>query len=701
MSIQPSRWKMRKVACPSLERVQVAAIAVTVFVLPLVMFPGLTDYNYAKSIVSLILVSILLVLWGLTAWRRTSWPIRIPWLLAPMGGIVLAGLLSSIQATNGRVVVQSLVLLVYFMLLFWMIANVVRTQRDVRWILTALLLSGTVAALYGVLQYFGLVAGNPGETGVNAILSSMGNRNHLGGFLIYLFYPAIIVLLKARTGWTRALTGILLIFIFGVTLLVHQMGAQAVFALSTVALAVGWLIFRPKQLTRANRWWLLALAGAIVILSVLWVIIYPPDVSMPSADESRDKPFLIRLWEANSGKTRAWDWWIGVQMLADHPITGAGLGNYKLDFIPYKAVFLATESGQAYDFHISRASQAHNEYVQVGAELGSVGLFMLFCSLALLAVSLWIRLKRSSNDADQIDLLLFTVGILAVLFHSVVSFPGHVVGSSLELVVFCGLALSLAYGKSTTSVWVLTGRKSRGVHALLIAIGVTVSVFAVADMRANWLMERGIEQVQTGLLASGEETLKRSLALDFAPRQTHYYLAVAQIHLGKLDEAEENLEKCMTRFVDEASLLNYANLLVNTGQSERAFEPLDLLLASHPRVEVEPRAIYLRALAISETGDPQIAAGLIEDLIISHPNYESAYIGLGSVYHSLGRFEDARITYESGLAIIELLLAETRTAIEAEGNTISAILYGTLRSRIESLTYQRATILGRLQDLPD
>ncbi|MCK5584990.1 O-antigen ligase family protein [Candidatus Bipolaricaulota bacterium] len=697
MSVQRNREKKRKAPRFTLERILVAAIAVAVFALPLLMWPGLTDYNYTKSIVSLILISALLMVWGLTVWRQTSWTIRIPWLLIPVLGIALAGFLSLIQATNGRVVVQSTILLVYFVLLLWMIANVVRDQRDVRWLLTALFASGTLAALYGVLQYFGIVPGNPGETGVTAIISTMGNRNHLGGFLLYLFYPAVILLLRARSRWVKALVVILLAFLFAVMLLLRQTGVQTTLPLVAGALVVGWLIFRP---VRTNRRWRLALAGAVIAVCVFPLILVlqnlPP---ISSADTVSEKPFLVRLWESNSGKTRAWDWWIGAEMFADHPITGVGLGNYKLNFIPFKADFLATERGQAFDFYIPRASQAHNEYIQIGAELGSVGLFMLFCSLGTLAVSLWIRLKRS-NENDRLDLLLLAAGILAFLVHSLVSFPAHVVGSSLELIVFCGLALSLGYGESMTFTWTLDGWKSKALHAVLVVIAVSVSLFAIADLRANWLMERGIAQVQAGLYSTGETTLEQSLKLDFAPRQSYYYLAIAQIQLGKLDEAEENLEKCMTRFVDEASLLNFANLLVNTGQSERAFEPLDLLLASHPRSEIEPRARYLRALAISETGDPVGAADLIEELLVQYSTYETAYIGLGSIYEALERFDEARATYEQGVEVIDQLLARTRAAFEAGGGVLTAVRYAELRGQIEKLTYERATIYERLRKLP-
>mgnify|MGYP005838390611 CR=1 FL=1 len=700
MPAKQHHQKSRKRARCVLERAQVIAIAITVFVLPLLMWPGLTDYNYTKSIAALVLISCLLVLWGLPAWRRPSWKLHVPWALLPVAGLLLAGLLSLIQAANARVAIQSLILLTYFVLLLWMIANVVHDQRDVRWILAALLASGTLAALYGVLQYFALLPGMVGARGIHAMISTMGNRNHLGGFLLYLIYPSIILLLGTRSRWGRALAAILIGFTLSVMLSLRQAGTRVALIGATAALFVGALIFRPPRYVRTHKRSLLGLGGGITVLCILALIFGLWGVPFRASSEAdAKKPWLVSVWETNSGKTRAWDWWIAADMLVDHPTFGAGLGHYKIEFIPSKADFLATERGQAYSFFIPSASQAHNEVVQVAAELGTIGLIMLLASLIMLAISLWVRLRRS-NGKDQLSLLLLTLGILAFLAHSLVSFPAHVVGSSLEFILFCGLALSLSYGTSMSFSWELRGWTAKVAHIVLIAVGLTVSTVALADARANWLMERGIDQVQAGLFATAEISLQRSLALDFAPRQTYYYLAVAQIQLGKLDQAQINLEKCMTRFIDEASLLNYANLLVNTGQSETAFEPLDLLLASHPRPDIERRALYLRALAISETGDPDTAITLIEDLLTSNPSYETPYIGLGSIYESQDRIEEARATYTAGLEKVEKALTRTRSRITAAGETITADKAGELRAKIDKLTYERATLLERLRDLP-
>ena len=83
-------------------------------------------------------------------------------------------------------------------------------------------------------------------------------------------------------------------------------------------------------------------------------------------------------------------------MFADHPATGVGLGNYKLEFFPYKAEFAITERGQRFDFLLHHVAQAHNEYIQTGAEFGAIGLIMLLCALGVLAIALWNRLRQAS-----------------------------------------------------------------------------------------------------------------------------------------------------------------------------------------------------------------------------------------------------------------------------------------------------------------
>jgi len=384
----------------TLDRAVFYGIAFLVFALPIFIWPGVSEYGYAKTIVALIAVSLLTVLWGISAWRRGEWTVRLPWIALPVLGLTAASLLSLLHATNGRFVVQSLVLVLFFTLLMILIANAVRDSRDVTVLLSALLASGFLAALYGMLQYLGVMRGPAGTHGLGAIISTMGNRDYLGGFLTYLFFPAVVLVVRPRSRWLRLSSILLLAFCFGMILTVRQAGASASLIASAAAFLVGWAIFRPIGPTRRARAWLLVLIGVLVVTFLIEAPSGPLNSVVGLSQE--DSSWLARWWRQNSGAVRAWDWWIGLEMFADHPLTGVGLGNYKVDFLAYKAEFLATPRGEAYDFDISRAAQAHNEYVQILAELGTLGTLALAAFLTVLVVSLWKRL-RSNGEEERLD----------------------------------------------------------------------------------------------------------------------------------------------------------------------------------------------------------------------------------------------------------------------------------------------------------
>ncbi len=385
-------------------------------------------------------------------------------------------------------------------------------------------------------------------------------------------------------------------------------------------------------------------------------------------------------------------------MFAEHPLVGIGLGNYKIDFLEYKAEFRDTPRGERYDFHISRAAQAHNEYVQLLAELGVFGAVAVLAVLAVLAITAWKRL-RGNDPSNRLELLLLGGGIVTMLAHAAVSFPLHLPTSSLVVILLTGIAFSRAYGDAGATRLVLAGWRLKAALAVTAAIGIAVSVFAVRDLQANLLMSEGIEQTQLGNLARAEALFERSLALDFAPRQTYYHLATVQIERGDLEAAEANLERSLTRFREESVYLNYANLLANGRRFDRALETIEFLLSTQPREEIRIRARYLEAVIVAQTGDPQRATTLLVELAEDAPTFEAAHIGLGTVYEARGMTVNARQAYETALTTIEAKL-ETAQATLASQQTITAQEYGKLRTEVEQLRQARETVRDKLEGLP-
>jgi O-antigen ligase len=643
----------------SIDRVLVFLIAFFVFSMPLFIWPGITEYGYGKSIFSLIGISILLAMWGVSALVRGRWKIRLPWLTFPVLVLIVVSLVSLIHAVNGCVVIQSLALVVFFFLFYLLLANTIKEKRDVTLILFALLLSAFFASLYGLLQYLGVMRGAHGTPGLNEIISTLGNRNYLGGFLAYLLIPSVVLIVRLRSRILRVVAIIILSFNFGMAMLVNQAGTRIALLVACIALLIGWAIFRPIAPLRKNRAWLIAL---LLVLVFTFLVEAPSGPLNSVVGLSADSGSWIgRMWAQNAGKTRSWDWWVGWEMFKEHPMVGVGLGNYKLNFLPYKAAFLASPQGANYDFYIARAAQAHNDYVQVVAELGVLGSLALLALLLAIPFSFWIRLRKNTDEFDRFDLLLLAGGVVVFLVHALVSFPTHLPASSLVLVLLLGLASSPAYGGGATKTVHLMGWSLKGTTLGLLVVCLSVSVIGIRDYRANLLLAQGTRQLQIGQTRLAEATLEQSVKLDFCPRQTYYYLATAKIKQGRYEEG--------------------------------------LDLSTQPNASMELQAKYLNAMIALRKGDYNRAGDLLEALVEAHPSFERAYIALGDLYRGLRMPVTARKNYEKALTLIKKALASNQSKLSS-ATRMQADEYAKLRGEIEILKQEKEAVEAALRGLP-
>ena len=680
------------------DRIMVYLIAAFVFSLPLFIWPTITEYGYAKTIFAIVGVSLLLILWAVSSLVKGEWKIRIPWLTYPVLGLILVSLLSLANATNGRVVLQSLALVVVFSLFYLVTVNFVRRKEDVNLILYSLLASAFLASLYGLLQYLGVMRGAQGGHGLNEVISTMGNRNYLGGFLAYLLFPVTILIVRLKSRILRSLAIGLIAFSFGTVMLLRQTGTIVGLIAGAIAFIVAWAIFRPVDPIKKNRIWLIAL---LVVLAFTFLVEAPsgPLNSVVGLSASSSGSWISRVWAHNAGKTRSWDWWVGWEMFKDHPLLGVGLGNYKLNFVPYKADFLATPQGKSYDFYIPRAAQAHNDYVQVVAEMGILGIITLLSILVMLPLFFWLRLRTNTDEGDRLDLILLGSGIVVFLVHALFSFPAHLPASSLVVILSLALASAPVYGNRAVHTVSLSRWALKGTVTAVILFGLTLSVIGIRDYQANILLGKGIRQLQMGQANLAEATLTKSIGLDFCPRQTYYYLATAQINLKEYDQALESLEKCENRFADESVYLMRANVAVNLGKTDIAQRDIDLLLASHPQSTIEAQAEYLDAMVSFRNKEYDEATKKLEGLIDKHPTFERAYMSLGDLYRGRGMPVTARKYLEKALSIIDNSLARANKKISS-GKTMTVSEYGKLRNQIDSLKQEREAVEQALSALP-
>jgi len=104
-------------------------------------------------------------------------------------------------------------------------------------------------------------------------------------------------------------------------------------------------------------------------------------------------------------------WVAAGNMIKDKPLTGVGFGTYPINYYDYRDPLFRTEISEMF-------AQAHNEYLQLWAEIGIGGLLAWLAFFYLLFRN-GIRAYRTIDDPDTAHLLLGAMaGVLSYLIHA-------------------------------------------------------------------------------------------------------------------------------------------------------------------------------------------------------------------------------------------------------------------------------------------
>ncbi|MGC9530034.1 MAG: tetratricopeptide repeat protein [Candidatus Bipolaricaulaceae bacterium] len=711
-----------------LSRLRAYGVTLLLLSMPIFFLPGNTEYGYTKSVYTLVFVSGLLLLWVAEGLRRQRIQVEVTRLWPLLPALIAASLLSLAGGPPLCLVLQSTALLLYFGLAYLLVVNSSEEDRHLVLHLAALLAAAVVVGIYGLLQYLGTLPGGPGR-GLAAVISTMGNREYLAAFLGYLLFPTAILVWRLRRPWTwvPALVGwgtVLALVVFlrqigvqvglvvaacGLGLALGlwpargggrlRWGAVAATTAAALGMAAGWTgllvgllvaglagaLWGVGRLLRRVPWTWIPV-GAAVVAAILLLI--PPTTPLPAVE---------RAWERNSGRIRAWDWWVGYHMWSDNPVFGVGLGAYKVNFVPYKAVFLATPRGADYDFPIARAAQAHNEYVQVAAELGTIGLLALAAGLAMVAYFGLRRIAGQTDPARRLELLLLGAGVIVCLVHAVVSFPWHLPAPALAFVVCLGLAFSPRYGPVGGRSVTLKRRWLAGAVVGSAALGATVSVVGVRDLVADRLLQAGQHALYLGNVPRARTHLERAVALDFCPRISLYWLGMAQLQAGDPAAAQSTLRACLPRYRTESLYINLASVDVQLGDYAEARRLLSELLATRPSRDTELGARYLLAVVDLGQGDTDAAQQRLRDLLQVEPRFERALILLGDLAKRAYRYSEAKDYYQRALEVMDQKIAQLEARLR---RPLTAEEFGETRSELERLRRQREAVAQTLAQLP-
>lgn len=276
---------------------------------------------------------------------------RVPSALLPLGFLLLVVAAAAVQSLAPAASFRNLIIWLTAGLLFWLVADQVRTSRDAAALLGPVLAGAMLMTLWAVYQVFrpphveeSWV--DPEQAGeVIRVFASMGNPNYLAEYMTLFLPPAIGLWLQNPR---RQLPLALPVAMMLLTLLLT--GSRGGWLATAGALGLFVLL-------RFRRWTVFLLFGGAAL------ILMAPDAILTrllSAFSLQDTSNLYRV-----------NIWIGVlDMLRKYWVLGVGAGAEAF-----------AKGYQDFMLAAARAAHAHNVPLQIFAELGIFGLIAALWAL--------------------------------------------------------------------------------------------------------------------------------------------------------------------------------------------------------------------------------------------------------------------------------------------------------------------------------
>lgn len=191
------------------------------------------------------------------------------------------------------------------------------------------------------------------------------------------------------------------------------------------ALVLGSLVFGWHVLPRRRL--VAAVAVAVALGAILLIVSPAHQKRFERIGDAAREPGKFLDTVVNAGTTGRLDaWQAAFQMFKEHPLGGVGQGTFVAEFAPVKRTLI--EDGVTF-FKKHRPTQAHfdsahNEFLEVAAELGLLGLLALTVTLVVLFRQLR-RRWRHANKENVANEVFLQASVVALFFLSTNYFPMH------------------------------------------------------------------------------------------------------------------------------------------------------------------------------------------------------------------------------------------------------------------------------------
>ncbi len=637
----------------------VRGFQVLVLVVPLIFSSAIQDYGTPKLIFAEVLIIILAILWLLSMVLDGEVSIVDTPLYYAFLGLLAIGFISLFLAHN---IFQGLDILfrqACFFALAVLVFHTVKTRDQIEKITGTMVLTGGIVAIIGLSQHNGIYGfGYPDRMPV----STIGNVNFIAQYYNVVFPIAVAMLFVARG--LRARVGIgAACFLMTCHLVVLGSRGGWIGAVAALSLLAGMAWMRHFQAERR----LVDFAIPLAIIAGLGWAVHAGGGDARAPGRDRHVGYLVdKYWdkmadrvedaiqlEDNSSLQRVNLWRDTVRLIFDRPFLGVGLGNYEFSIPRFMSrESLAVKQRMERGGRELMAFSAHNEYLEVWAEMGLLGLLAFGILLFQIGGALVDLLRRYIRGEASFLGVGFAAAVLATLIHACFSSNLQQPASAVHFWIVVGLVWSLKLNVQRRTPLGLLPTEARKVSVgLMVLCSVMLVVALVMGTRTivgEVYYRRGERAFRQQMYAVAEAWWREAAA----HRPTRYYriyqaLGTTLYNQEKWDEAIGGFRQSLIYFPNNARV-HYllARALVKAGDADEAVAHGQQAVALNPLV-ADFHTGWGEALFHSERNAEAIK--ILEQALALHPNDAELQCLLGASHNKAGNLEAAALFYQRAL----------------------------------------------------
>ena len=643
-----------------------ATIIALIISTPLVFYPYLVRiFNPPKELAFSILVIIGLMLWKLKMINKEDIKITRTPINLPVLAFMVICPLSLLWSNSPMISLLELPLFLAGPILYFIVINNIHNEHQINRLLTALLIISSLLGIYGIFQYNGIdFAFWKGNIARSKVFGLFGNVNYFAEYMIVPLPLAISLFFAARNRTHKILLLVGILAMGGSLILTFTRGSYLAIGISSLFMLFLYLVAQGKSFIKEHKKIFILILAFIILVTFLFAVPNPLNKPGTVISKIKSRISVSQFTEGSSLKRRIAIWKFTVLMIKDHPLLGSGIGTFKYNSLNYQAKFFDQgENRSLYPYGI--ADKVHNEYLQLGAELGLIGLG-IFLWLIITYFNYGIKLLKRLKDKYKHGILIGLMGgVVAVLIDAIFGFPLHLPATLVLFWLFIGLIVSLNHSenyaeqevetlsvKETQSKAKASGDKNNRtkgniyrfkplLYLVIILLSLFLCVIVARPFVAQVYEFYGVQYAKKADYDTAAKYFQEALKWNPYFGMSYYNLGQIISQKGIYTLAIENFEKA-EKYMDHPDLPGkLAYLYLKKGQQDKAIAKLKQAI-SYQKNEKLMLPLY------AELGNTYLqlerfkpAEIVLKDALKIDPDFINAHYGLAGVYLQQNQLPEA------------------------------------------------------------